>query len=123
MKIEKKNSLSTPAVSVVEYNYDVFGRRSSKNINGEITSYVYDNEDILFEFDGDKNLKATYIHGPGIDEPLMMNRGSKNYFYHTDGLGSVVGLSNDLGEMEQQYLYTSFGGMTVFNKEGLEEKD
>jgi RHS repeat-associated protein len=65
-------------------------------------------------------LKPTYIHGPGIDEPLMMDREGTNYFYHTDGLGSVVGLSNDLGEMEQQYLYTSFGGMTVFNKEGSE---
>ena len=59
-------------------------------MDGVITRYVYDGEDILLEFDGSNALTAKYTHGPGIDEPLIMERGGQRYFYHTDGLGSIT---------------------------------
>ena len=66
------------------YRYDGLGRRFEKNVNGTITRYVYDNEDILLEYDGANNLQARYTHGLGIDEPLIMERGNTSYFYGAD---------------------------------------
>ncbi|MEW6170107.1 MAG: hypothetical protein AB1472_00890 [Candidatus Omnitrophota bacterium] len=42
----------------VNYTYDGLGRRIEKNINGAITRYVYDNEDILAGYDDRKRRRA-----------------------------------------------------------------
>jgi YD repeat-containing protein len=34
------------------YRYDGLGRRIEKHVNGDLTRYLYDNEDILLEFNG-----------------------------------------------------------------------
>jgi RHS repeat-associated protein len=57
---------------------------------------------------------AVYTHGPGIDEPLIMERNGQNYFYLTDGLGSVVKLVDAAGSVVNNYVYDSFGN--IINK-------
>jgi len=96
---------------LVSYRYDPFGRRIEKDVNGAITRYVYDNEDIRLEYDGANQLVASYTHGPGIDEPLVMERGSQSYFYHVDGLGSVTAITDSAGNVAQWYRYDSFGNI------------
>ncbi len=82
---------------LVTYKYDPFGRRIEKNVNGVITRYVYDREDILFELDGSGNIVTEYLHGPGIDEPIAMIRGGQTYYYHADGLGSIIAITDAAG--------------------------
>jgi len=102
--------------------FNGLGRRFEKNVNGTLTRYVYDGEDILFEFSGSTGsplaLRARYAHGAGIDEPLLMERDlsgnrafetSERFFYHTEGLGSVTDLTNSTGVISKSYLYDSFG--------------
>jgi RHS repeat-associated protein len=74
-----------------------------------MTRYVYDNEDILLELDGSNNIVARYTHGPGIDEPLIMERAGVSVFYHADGLGSITDITNQSGSALQRYTYSSFG--------------
>ena len=76
-----------------------------------ITRYVYDQEDILFEFDGSNALLARYTHGLGIDEPLIMERAAGSFFYHTDGLGSITDLTDTTGAIAQSYVYDSYGNI------------
>ncbi|MGH8543568.1 MAG: hypothetical protein ACREX3_08045, partial [Gammaproteobacteria bacterium] len=98
--------------TTVNYRYDGLGRRAEKEVIdvGTTTSrYVYDNEDILLELDGANNLQARYTHGPGIDEPLIMEKNSQSFFYHSDGLGSITELTNQAGAVVQHYAYSSFG--------------
>ena len=38
------------------------------------TEFVYDGEDIILELDGNNTVKALFVHGEGIDDPLMMIR-------------------------------------------------
>ncbi len=97
---------------LVTYKYDPFGRRIEKNVNGVITRYVYDREDILFELDGSGNIITEYLHGPGIDEPIAMIRNNQTYYYHADGLGSIVAITNATGAVVQRYEYDSFGQIT-----------
>ena len=72
-------------------------------------TYVYDNEDIILEISS----KATsrYVHGPGIDEPLAVEQKRSTYFFHADGLGSIVNLTDQRGKVVQSYEYSSFGRM------------
>jgi RHS repeat-associated protein len=70
---------------------------------------VFDNEDILLELDGSNNIVARYTHGPGTDEPLIMEKGGASFFYHADGLGSITEITNSSGTVAQRYSYSSFG--------------
>ncbi len=104
--------LRTPNAQLVTYKYDPFGRRIEKNVNGVITRYVYDREDILFELDGSSAVLTEYVHGPGIDEPIAMLRNNQTYYYHADGLGSIIAITNSAGQVVQRYEYNSFGEIT-----------
>jgi RHS repeat-associated protein len=101
---------ATPT-STVSYIYDGLGRRVAKNIDGVITKYIYDQEDILLETDDNDNILARYTHGPGIDEPISMERNGSNYYYVADGLGSIVKLVDAAGATVNNYVYDSFGNM------------
>jgi RHS repeat-associated protein len=52
---------------------------------------------------------ARYTHGPGIDEPLVMEKAGGNFFYHADGLSSIMEITNQSGTPVQRYTYSSFG--------------
>ena len=98
----------------LEYTYDAFGRRIAKSYNEElITSYVYDGDSCIAEYDLNGNLKRKYIFGPCTDEPIcMIEAGSSyagTYYYHFDALGSVVALTNSSGNTVEVYEYSVFG--------------
>jgi RHS repeat-associated protein len=98
--------------STANYRYDGLGRRVEKEViagNTTINRYVYDNEDILLELDGSNNIVARYTHGPGIDEPLIMEKNGQSFFYHADGLSSITEITNQSGTVVQRYGYSSFG--------------
>ena len=60
---------------------------------------------VLLELDGNNNVIARYTHGPGIDEPLVMERGGQSYCYVADGLGSIRKLVDSAGEVVNSYTY------------------
>ena len=107
-----------PDLTTASYRYDGVGRRIEKDAGGAITRYIYDREDIVLEYDGTNALLARYTHGPGIDEPLVMERdldasgafeAAERFFYHADGLGSVTELTDSAGVVARAYAYDSYG--------------
>ena len=101
--------INKPNGTVITYRYDPFGKRIERDVNGTITRYLYDGEDILYELDGSNTTLARYTHGPGIDEPLIMERGGANYYYHADGLRSITHITDAAGNIVQAYMYNAFG--------------
>jgi RHS repeat-associated protein len=98
------------------YVYDPFGRRIEKRESGVTTRYQFDGLDVVAEYsigaNGANALAATFVFGPGIDEPIKMRRGETLAAYHSDGLGSILavsrvgsGASTDL----RTYRYDAFG--------------
>ena len=87
-----------PNGTVSEFKYDPFGRRIEKKVTDSgitITKkYFYDSEDILFEYDENGVIGNRYIHGLGIDEPLALINKQGTFYYHADGLGSIVALTD-----------------------------
>ena len=110
----------------ITYAYDALGRRIEKNINGKIKRYVYDNEDILMEFDEENAFQKYYVHGLGIDDPLAMlkdNKETRNdpmdfktYYYHKDGMSSITSLTDEDGKEKEKYIYNAFGKMTIYDE-------
>ena len=93
----------------VHYKYDPFGRRIEKNVDGTITKYVYDGPNIVTQYDGDWNVQGKYLFTLDIDDPLMVQQGDNLYYYHKDGLGSVVNLTDSSQSIVKGYTYKSFG--------------
>ena len=134
--------VTLPNGSTVSFKYDPFGRRIEKKVIGrnkvETLRYLYDGANILFTTsDGDdggashhghhdKHYRNThpaplqgtlYIQGPGVDEHLTFIRGGKTFYYHADGLGSVIALTDEHGNVVQKYAYDGFGN---FENPGLD---
>jgi RHS repeat-associated protein len=98
--------------NTVNYRYDGLGRRVEKEVSAgttTVTRYIYDNEDILLELNSSNQIVARYTHGPGIDEPLIMEKNAQSFYYHADGLGSITEVTNQSGGVVQRYAYSSFG--------------
>ena len=117
IKVTTHETESAMPNEIVSYAYDALGRRIEKNVNGKIKKYVYDNEDIVMEFNEDNLLEKYYMYGLGIDEPLAMlkndfRNGRDNftyYYYHKDGMNSITSLTDKDGKEVEKYVYNAFG--------------
>ncbi len=110
-KVEEFAAGNPTAFATSTYRYDGLGRRIEKVANSQAKRYVYDGEDILLEYDGSNVLQARYTHGPGIDEPIAVTKGSSTYFYHQDGLGTVTDLTDSAGVTAKSYAYDAYGNI------------
>jgi RHS repeat-associated protein len=106
------NRLTTYAKTgtAATYEYDWAGRRVAKVVNGARREFVYDHARIIAEYDSGVAV-AHYAFGIGTDEVAIVNRGGNNYFYHQDGLGSVVAITDSTGNVVQRYGYDAWGNM------------
>lgn len=120
VKVEKVKGAEKRTVS---FNYDHLGRRIGKvftTIKAGVSktvswSYVYDGDNIIIEsyMDASGNVTKTYFtQGLGADEHLALERDGQTFFYHADGLGSVIAITDGNGNPVQKYAYDSFGGVT-----------
>lgn len=96
-------------------HYDAEGRLRQTAIGTVTTDLLYDGTDLVAEYNGTA-VARRYVHGPGIDEPLVWYEGSgttaKNWIY-TNHLGSVVALANTAGTSTATYTYGPYGEPNV----------
>ena len=100
------------------YLYDPMGRRSAKSVDGVLTTFLHDGVEEVADYDSNGNLVRRYVHGPGVDEYLVMYTGSGSggrTFYHANHQGSIVALTDgngtDLGKVIEvsPYTYSPYG--------------
>lgn len=93
-------------------NWDAARRLRQTVIGGTTTNLLYDGERLVAEYDAAGNLLRRYVHGSGIDEPLVKYEGagttSKSWYY-ADHLGSVVATADAAGTASASYSYGPFG--------------
>ncbi|MBI4845972.1 MAG: hypothetical protein HY810_05820, partial [Candidatus Omnitrophica bacterium] len=84
------------------------------------TSYVYDGDQIVAEYDGSGSLIRKYVYGQGIDEPICMETSNQlpvtRYYYHADGLGSIVALTDEAGNVAESYEYDAYGNIVIYDQ-------
>ena len=101
IRIDKKDRENGGVTSSTSYRYDALDRRIEKKTGVDVTRYLYDRDDIVLEYDGSDEVRAKYLHGPGVDEVLKMERNDSPYedeafnmqsfYFHRDRLGNVNG--------------------------------
>jgi len=119
----QKNPLTGDNVKKVEYEYDGLSRRSesitySWNAGNETwvqqdeRRFIYDGMDLIEERDGSNNVIASYVRDGNIGGVLSRTTSSGTYFYHYDGDGNVVAMTDAAGAIVAQYTYDAYGNIT-----------
>jgi len=100
-------------------SYDYRNRPVSRSINGTATYFIYDDWSLIGEYNVSGALLQKYIHGIKIDEILAKIDSTGTVFYHQDGLGSTVALTNSSGALIESYQYDVFGKVTISDNSAL----
>ncbi len=94
------------------FSYDAPGRLRQTAMGSVQTRLLYDDMDLIAEYDGAGVMQKRYVHGPGIDEPLVVYEGSgtaaKSWLY-ANHQGSIIARANTSGASEGAYSYGPFG--------------
>jgi len=104
--------ISGPSTSA-SYVYDYQGNRIKKTVSGAETAYLYLSEDIIKETSG--GITTNYLHGIGIDDPVMMDRAEAKSYYFSDGLGSIREMTDSVGTIQNNYTYGAWGEVRAQN--------
>ncbi len=102
-------SMTGPGLSA-SFQFDGFGRRISKALNGTTTSFLYDGENVVQEQVGGV-ASANMLVG-GLDAVFMRSDSSGSSSLLADPLGSTIALSDSSGAIQTQYTYEPFGKTT-----------
>jgi RHS repeat-associated protein len=95
-------------VTTHQYKYDGLGNRVSKRVNTSETRYVVDpNGTLLAEMNANNIITSYYVYGLGLISKITPTE--EAYYYHYDGLGSTVAITNSTGTAVNTYSYDEFG--------------
>jgi RHS repeat-associated protein len=89
------------------FQYDAYGRRT---LNAAGNSLLYEGRNVAQELSGTTPVTNQIVGG--IDEFFSTKSGA-SYSPITDGLGSVLALTNSSGAIKTQYSYDPFGNTTT----------
>ncbi|MEY4394996.1 MAG: hypothetical protein RL595_2245 [Planctomycetota bacterium] len=104
----------------LRFTYDVVNRRVGVWVDGDGAGpadpdqvwTVYDGANPYMDFDGEGQLQARYLYGPGIDELFArIGTGEDPQWHLTDRLGSVRQIVDGAGTILDDISYDSFGGI------------
>ena len=105
-------AVTQPNGETVRFGYAPTGERVWREDSGGRVYYISDGTHVLAELDGDRKLKAAYLHGPGIDQPLLMLRDGRPHYLHARLLGTVAAVSDADGNQKNRFDIDGFGRVT-----------
>jgi RHS repeat-associated protein len=108
---------------VTEFEYDGFNRclerRTTRPGGGaETLRLVYAGWGLIEERNGEGALAAQYVHGAQTDDIVAKSTVAGTVYYHRDGLGSTVALSDASGQVVERYRYDVFGRVEIRSATG-----
>jgi RHS repeat-associated protein len=107
-------SVTTPTLA-----YDPNGRLWQVTGAAGTTHFLYDGDRLIEEMSGTGQLQRSYIHGPGVDEPLLWSQfvGTvANYYLHADHQGSIVAIAQENGNPFAINAYDEWGIPNATNR-------
>jgi len=97
---------------IVKFDYDAFGRRVKKIVNGLDTEYLYDRHAVVQELSSGSP-SVDMLNGLAVDEYFTRTDSAGSRIYLVAVLGSTVGLADPSGLLTTQYTYEPFGRTDV----------
>ncbi|MBA3811548.1 MAG: RHS repeat-associated core domain-containing protein [Caulobacteraceae bacterium] len=104
--------LTASAPTAVTLAYDPLGRPQNSTAAGATTTFLYDGDDLVAEYDASGNILRRHVFGPGVDEPLVWYQGpgtSDRRWLRADDAGSIIGWSDSAGALIAARGYDPFG--------------
>ncbi len=94
--------------------YDPLGRLYQVTSGTNASRFVYDGDRLIAEYNGSGTLLRRYVHGPGVDEPLIWYEGASvssanRRYLHANHQGSIVATSNATGAKLAIHAYDPYG--------------
>ncbi|HWW26803.1 MAG TPA: RHS repeat-associated core domain-containing protein [Caulobacter sp.] len=80
--------------------------------SGAATRFAYDGANLIGEYDGSGTLQRRYVHGPGVDEPLVWYEGSgetDRRWLTADHQGSIIAVTDGSGTSIATNTYDEYG--------------
>jgi RHS repeat-associated protein len=108
------SNMLTSASNGAVLAYDPTGRLRSVTQGGVTTKFRYDGTRLVAEYDGANALLRRYIHGDGVDDPIVWFEGGSGLNKHDlfkDERGSVI--AADTGSAVTSLRYDEYGNVTV----------
>src|SRR3546814_9873438 len=96
------------------FAYDPLGRLYQTVGGGVTTRFQYDGVDLIEVYNASNAVQRRYVHGPGIDNPIVWYEGSAissstRRFLMADERGSVVSVTDSTGAMHNINAYDEYG--------------
>ena len=98
--------------AAASFQYDAFGRRTSKTIGGATTDFLYDGASAVQELAG-TTPTASLLNGLAIDEVLTRTEALGTRTFLSDGIGSTLALTDDAGATATSFTYEPFGATSL----------
>ncbi|HLL29436.1 MAG TPA: RHS repeat-associated core domain-containing protein [Allosphingosinicella sp.] len=102
----------TTTAGTTSLDYDALGRLARIVKAGFPFNFLYDGQNMIGEYDDAGTLYRRYVHGPGIDDPLVWYDGSgaaSPIWYYTDERGSIIAGAGSDGSILGINRYDEFG--------------
>ncbi|MGB3341226.1 MAG: RHS repeat-associated core domain-containing protein [bacterium] len=109
-KIKKTGSGGNDSLS---FSYCGMGKRIKKIHFGsdDTTCYAYDGMYAVCELGGHLDLQYNYVYANGMLLARYDASPADSHYFHHDGLGSIIGMTNESGNFERSYFYDEFGNL------------
>ena len=105
--------LTASAPTPVSLAYDPLGRLISSTAGGVTTSFLYDGDALMAEYNNTTGaILRRYVPGPGQDEPAVWYEGpgtSARRWLHADERGSIIAWSDGTANPQATYAYGPYG--------------
>jgi len=111
---------------IARYSYTADNRRVARDVEGDLTRYLYNAWQVVEERDGADSMLRQYVDGRRLDEHLQMtdytlSGGSSPtaFYYHSNAQGFVGALTDDQGSVVEYAEYSLLGRPTLLDGTGV----
>ncbi|MDE8650491.1 RHS repeat-associated core domain-containing protein, partial [Novosphingobium album (ex Liu et al. 2023)] len=111
-------SASGTGISSTSLTYDPLGRLGTVVSGSTTTRFLYDGDALVAEYDGAGTLQRRYVHGPGVDEPILWYEGTSfatRREMRADHQGSIVAVTDSGGNSLAANSYDPWGTPAAAN--------
>ncbi|WP_456022672.1 RHS repeat-associated core domain-containing protein [Pseudomonas protegens] len=113
--------LTRPDGQTASYQYDAFGRRISKTVNGQTTEFFWQGDHLVAE--SSEREYRSYVYEPGTFRPLALldGKGPKKacpFYYQLDHLGTPQELTDYSGDIVWSAQYDAYGKVAALTLAG-----
>jgi len=92
--------------------YDPLGRLFQTSSGSTVTQFLYDGDALVAEYNGSNVVQRRYVHGPGVDEPLIWYEGTAlatRRLLRANHQGSIVSIADSAGASLYINTYDPYG--------------